>query len=70
MKKILLFIKHIINIVSFSIRDGVEFVKITEMGGVDDKITRRQFELTVGIHSLEKGVVIQDKKRGLANPRL
>lgn len=63
MKKILLFIKHIINIVSFSIRDGVEFVKITEMGGVDDKITRRQFELTVGIHSLEKGLSYKTKKK-------
>ena len=63
MKKILLFIKHIINIVSFSIRDGVEFVKITEMGGVNDKITRRQFELTVGIHSLEKGLSYKTKKK-------
>lgn len=70
MKKILLFIKHIINIVSFSIRDGVEFVKITEMGGVDDKITRRQFELTVGSTPWKRGCHTRQKKRGLANPRL
>lgn len=69
MKNILLFIKHIVNIVYVSIRDGVEFVEITENGKLDDKITRCQFELTVGVHSLEKGLSYKTKKEGFGESK-
>ncbi len=69
MKKLLLFIKHIIDIISITMREGVEFVKITEIGDVNDKIARRQFELTVGIHSLEKGLSYKQKKRGFGEAK-
>lgn len=63
MKRYLLAIKHIIIIIYVSIKDGISFIILTELPRCTvDKIKRLQFELTVGVHSLEKGLSYQQKK--------
>ncbi len=65
MKRILLIIKHAIDIIFISIKDGFNFIHYTEvLPKKDDKIERLQFQLTVGIHSLEKGLSFKKKKKG------
>lgn len=70
MKKYLLILKHIIDIISISVKDGFEFVKFTELLHIkEDEINRIQFELTVGVHSLEKGLSFRNKKKGFGEAK-
>ena len=70
MKRYLLVIKHIINIIYISIKDGINFIILTELPRCTvDKIKRLQFELTVGVHSLEKGLSYQQKKKGFGEAK-
>lgn len=65
MKKYLLILKHLIDIICISSKDGFKFIKFTEILNVkEDEINRIQFELTVGVHSLEKGLSYKNKKKG------
>lgn len=70
MKKYLLIIKHLIDIIYLSVKDGFKFIKFTELLNIkEDEINRIQFELTVGVHSLEKGLSYRNKKKDLERLR-
>ncbi len=70
MRKYLLILKHLIDIIRISIKDGFEFIKFTELLYTkEDKINRLQFELTVGVHSLEKGLSYRNKKKGFGEAK-
>ena len=65
MTKILFIIKHTIDIIFISIKDGFNFIRYTEvLPKKNDRIERLQFQLTVGVHSLEKGLSFKKKKKG------
>lgn len=70
MLKVLLIIKHVVNIIFISIKDGINFINYTEVLPTQkDKIERIQFQLTVGVHSLEKGLSFKNKKKGFGETK-
>lgn len=70
MKNYMLAFKHLIDIVCISFKDGLNFIKQTELlRSRNDEINRIQFELTVGVHSLEKGLSYKNKKKGFGESK-
>ena len=70
LKDRLIAIKHFWNIVQISIENGYSFIKSTEMPrSKHDTIERKQFELIVSIHSLEKGLSFKDKRKGFGEEK-
>lgn len=70
MTRILFIIKHTIDIIFISIKDGFNFIRYTEvLPKKNDRIERLQFQLTVGVHSLEKGLSFKKKKKGFGEAK-
>ena len=64
MLRFLLIIKHFANVIFLSIKDGANYIVYTEvLPSKLNKVERLQFQLTVGIHSLEKGLSYINKKK-------
>lgn len=70
LKNKLITIKHFWNIVLFSVKDGFSFIRLSEIpSSRHDEIERKQFELIVSIHSIEKGLSFKVKKKGFGEEK-
>ena len=70
MMSFLISLKHFLQVFKFSFAESLRFIIDTEgYSGKEASEERKRFELTVSVHSLEKGLSFKNKKKGFGEEK-